>query len=81
MNSIKKLKTKRKNLYDELYDLHYAEPNQQMYMQRRHEIEYEIACIDDAIEFEKKIVPLKWMLYGFIIVSTIMLIVAFIIKK
>jgi hypothetical protein len=81
MNSIKKLETRRKNLYDELYDLHYAEPNQQMYMQKRHEIEYEIACIDDAIEFEEKMTPLRWMLYGFIIVATVMLIVAFIVKK
>ncbi len=81
MNPIKQLKKKREQLYDELYDLHYAEPNQQMYLQRRHEIEYQIACIDEALEFEEKMAPFRWMLYGFIVIACALLVWAYIVKK
>ena len=47
--------------------LHFAEPSPEVYMQRRSEIEYKIACLEDTLEFEKKMAPFKWMLYGFIV--------------
>ena len=64
---IKKLKQRKENLQNELYELHFAKPTPEMYMQRRNEIEHEIVCIEEAIDIEKNMLPLKWMLYGFIV--------------
>lgn len=47
---MRKLKQRKVQLQDELYDLHFCEPSPEMYRQRRSEIEYEIACIEEAIE-------------------------------
>lgn len=81
MNRIKKLEQRKDQLQDELYMLHFAEPSPEIYMQRRNEIEHEIVCIEDAIDLEKKMAPLKWMLYGFIVVACAMLVWAFIEKN
>lgn len=79
--SIKKLKKRKQELFEELYDLHYAEPNPDMYTLKRSEIEYQIACIEETIEIEKRMTPLKWMLYGFIFIAIGMLIWAYIKSK
>lgn len=74
---VKKLKKKRQDLYDELWDLHYGEPSPTMYVHRRSKIEYEIACLDERIEFEQKMAPFKWMLYSFIAVTLGLLVWAY----
>ena len=51
--SIRNLEKRKKVLQNELYDLHHGEPSPQIYMQKRSEIEYDIACIEEAIELEK----------------------------
>lgn len=81
MFKIKKLEQKIDRLQDELYELHFAEPSPEMYIQRRSEIEYQIACLEDTLEFEKKMTPFKWMLYGFIIVALGMLLWAYLKSK
>ena len=79
--SLKKLEQKRKNLFDELYDLHHAEPNQAMYIQKRNEIEHEIACLEEAIELEKRMAPFKWVLYAFVVIISVMFVYACIMIK
>ena len=61
--------------------LHFAEPSPELYMQRRNEIEHEIACIEEAIELEKTMLPMKWMLYGFIVIACAMLVWAYVVSK
>jgi len=78
---IKKLKQRRKDLFNELYDLHHAEPNPAMYIMKRHEIEHEIACIEEAIDLEKTMAPFKWTLYGFIVIAVGLLIWAYAVSK
>lgn len=79
--SIKKLEKRKDQLLDELYMLHFAEPSPELYMQKRNEIEHEIVCIEEAIETEKKMAPMKWMLYGFILIAIGMLIWAYAVSK
>lgn len=81
MNRIKKLEQRKDQLQDELYMLHFAEPSPAQYMERRNEIEYEIACIEEGIEIEKKMAPFKWTLYAFIVIACAMLVWAFIEKN
>lgn len=56
---MRKLKQRRNQLQDELYDLHFAEPSPEVYRQRRSEIEYELATIEEAMEFEEKLNPMR----------------------
>jgi hypothetical protein len=42
-----------------------------MYRQRRSEIEYEIACIEEAIELEKKFEPMRVGLIIFAAIAVI----------
>jgi hypothetical protein len=79
--SLKKLRKRRTELYDELYDLHYAELNPDMYLLKRNEIEHTIACIDESIEIEERMLPFKWMLYGFIVIAVGLLIWAYAVSK
>lgn len=79
--SIKKLEKRKEKLLDELYMLHFAEPSPELYMQKRNEIEHEIVCIEDEIDLEKKMLPMKWMLYGFILIAIGMLIWAYAVSK
>jgi len=81
MNRIKKLKERKKVLLEDLYDLYHGEPSRKVYQQKRSEIEYEIACIEEAIEIEEKMAPFKWMLYGFIVIAIGMLIWAYAVSK
>lgn len=78
---VRKLKKRIDELQDELYELHFAEPSPEMYMQRRSEIEYKIACLEDTIDFEKKMAPFKWMLYGFIVCAFGLLLWAYLKSK
>ncbi len=75
---IKRLEEKKEQLQDELYMLHFAEPSPELYMQKRSDLEYKIASIEDTIEFEKRMAPMRYMLYGFIGVAIGMLIWAYV---
>lgn len=79
--SIRKLEKRKKELFDELYDLHFAEPSTKVYQQKRSEIEYQIASIEDDIDFEKKMLPFKYMLYAFIVIAIGLLMWAYIASK
>lgn len=78
--SMRKLEEELDNLKDELYMLHFAEPSVEVYQQRRHEIEYKIACLEERIEIEKKLNPFRIMLFGFIIIACGMLLWAYVVK-
>lgn len=79
--SIKKLEKTKDELIDELYMLHFAEPSPELYIQRRYEIEHQIASIEDTIDFKKKMLPFKYMLYGFIMIAIGLLIWAYVVIK
>ena len=81
MNRIKNLKKRKQELFDELYDLHHGEPSRMVYEQRRNEIEYEIACIEEGIELETNMLPMKYALYGFIVVACALLVWAYVVSK
>jgi hypothetical protein len=66
---VKKLRKKLKEAQQELYDLHLNEPSEVYYKMRREELEYAIASIEDEIDLEKKMLPLKLALIGFVIAS------------
>jgi hypothetical protein len=68
---MRKLKQRKVQLQDELYDLHFCEPSPEMYRQRRSEIEYEIACIEEAIELEEKFKPMRVGLIIFAAIAAI----------
>lgn len=67
--TVKKLKEQLKETQQELYDLHLAEPSEVYYNKKRSELEYAIAALENEIDLEKTMTPLKYMLYGFIIVT------------
>lgn len=75
---MRKLKQRRNQLQDELYELHFCEPSPEMYKQRRSEIEYELACIEEAIELEKKFEPMRVGLIIFTAIAGIIAIYAMI---
>lgn len=81
MGRIKDLEKELDRLHDELYMLHFAEPSPELYQHKRFEIEYKIACLEDTIEFEKKMAPFRWMLYGFIVCACALLLWAFLKSK
>jgi hypothetical protein len=81
MFRIRKLKRRITELQDELYDLHNIVASEAYYMQRRAEIEYEIACIEESIELETNMLPMKYTLYGFIVVACALLVWAYVESK
>jgi hypothetical protein len=78
---LKTLIKRKQNLQNELYNLHLAKPNPSTYMQKRSEIEYDIACIEEAIELEKKMRPFKLVVIGFIVVACALLVWAYVVSK
>ena len=66
---VRKLKQQLKETQQELYDLHLNEPSIVYYKMRREELEYAIAVLEDEIDLEKKMLPLKLALIGFVIAS------------
>ncbi len=66
---VRKLKQQLKETQQELYDLHLDEPSIVYYKMRREELEYAIAVLEDEIDLEKKMLPLKLALIGFVIAS------------
>lgn len=82
---LKELKDKREQYDLELDDLHMAEPSERWYKARRHEIESQIAMIDDAIEDlereQRMMRPFFWTTVGFGIVAIGMLLYHFVKTK
>jgi hypothetical protein len=70
---------------DELDNLHMFEPNETWYRIRRHELESKIAMLEsivDNVQHEERMMrPLKYMLYGFIGVSILLLLLAYVNSK
>lgn len=70
---------------DELDNLHMFEPNQTWHRIRRHELESKIAMLEsiiDNVQHEERMMrPLKYMLYGFIGVSILLLLLAYVNSK
>lgn len=69
--SIKELKEKKEYLQDELYYLHHSEPSAEMYLQRRAEIEYKIASLEEIIIYEENMLPFKYTLMVFAIIAVV----------
>jgi hypothetical protein len=67
---LRKLLEEKDRLQDELYMLHFAESSPELYLQKRSEIEYNIACVEEQIEFEEKFLPFRITL---IVASVIMM--------
>lgn len=42
------------------------------------DIEYKIACLEDQLDFENRMIPFKMALYGFVVVSLGLLLYAYI---
>jgi hypothetical protein len=78
---LRALENQKKQLQDELYELHYAEPSPEMYKQRRSELEYQLACIEEQIDFEIRLKPFRVMLMGFTVVVAIVLGIYLIVKN
>jgi hypothetical protein len=66
---LRNLKKKLRETQQELYDLHLDEPAPDYYLQRREELEYAIASLEDEIEFEKKMLPFQYALIAFVVVA------------
>jgi hypothetical protein len=79
--SMRRRYQKLAELQDELYMLHFAEPSQEVYKQKRSEIEYKIACLEERIEFEQKMKPFRITLIAFVIIVIVMVTVMSIIKS
>lgn len=74
---LRKLKEKLKRTQQELYDLHLSEPSEVYYKNKRSELEYAIAALEDEIEFEKKMLPFQIALIAFVVISLGMFVYAY----
>ena len=54
MSRLEELENKRDKYQIELEELHIYEPSEDWYKTRRNQLEYMIACVDEAIEDEKE---------------------------
>ena len=79
--SMRKLIERKEYLQDELYMLHFSEPSPEMYKQRRSELEYQIACLEEQIEFEEKLKPFRVTLMVFVALATLMLLYTLVVKS
>jgi hypothetical protein len=74
---MRKLKQRRNQLQDELYELHFAEPSPEVYRQRRSEIEYELATVEEALEFEEKLNPMRIGIIVFAVTSALAVLITY----
>jgi hypothetical protein len=79
--SIRKLKKKLEQTKDELYDLASFEPSPAYYKMQREKLEFRIAHLEELIEYEKQMLPFKYMIYGFMVVGIGLLVWAYIVNK
>jgi cob(I)alamin adenosyltransferase len=73
---MKKLKQKLEALQNELYDLHFTAASSEVYKQRRAELEFQIATLENAIELEKKIVPFR-VTFGVACVAIVVILIIY----
>ena len=66
---LRKLQKKLVETQQELYDLHLNEPSEVYYKNKRSELEYAIAALEDEIIFEKQMLPFQIALIGFVVIS------------
>lgn len=79
--SIRRLKKEIDKLKDELYMLYCSEPNLEMFREAKHDLEYKIACLEEKLEMEQKLNPLRLMLFGFTIIACGLLIWAYVARN
>jgi len=73
---VKNLKKTIASLNKELCELHLNEPSETYYKMRREDIEFAITALEDQLDFEKRMLPFKIALYGFVVVSLGLLVYA-----
>ena len=70
---LRKLLEEKERLQDELYELHFVEHSPELYLQRRSDIEYKIACIEEQIELEERFQPFRITLIVAVVVMVCIL--------
>lgn len=75
---LRKLEEEKDKLQDELYMLHFVEHSPEMYMQRRSELEYKIASLEEQIEFEERFGPFRIALMVAVVIGICIFIYGFI---
>lgn len=68
-----KLKRERKRLYQALKDIDSVVMPEGIVRAMKSDINYEIACVEEAIDLERKIRPFKWGIIGFAGIAAAML--------
>ena len=76
MSDIERLRKKRDHYYQELEELHIYEPSQEWYLMRRHEIESQIAFIEDAIDELEKDLERDTLSHAQVVIYSVTIIVA-----
>lgn len=74
MRTIKGLKEIKKAYEDRLASVYEADADPDIIAVHISDLQYAITCIENQIEFEQKLIPLKLMLIGFIIFCVTLLI-------
>jgi hypothetical protein len=74
--TLKKLYKELENTKHELYELHFVAASPEMYIERRSELEYKIACIEANIQFEKTMKPFWITLVVFTIIAVSMVLIS-----
>ena len=74
---LRKLQKKLVETQQELYDLHLNEPSEVYYKNKRSELEYAIAALEDEIIFEKQMLPFQIALIAFVVISLGMFVYAY----
>lgn len=67
--NLKKLRERKDYLTDELCDLHHHNLFPHIYKEARLRLEYKIVTLEEAIEFEEKMLPFKKTLVIFIAIA------------
>ena len=78
--SLRKLENRLEEVKEELYMLHFAEASPEVYQQKRFELEYEIACLEEQIELEVKMRPFRVTLGIFVIIAVALMLYTVIVK-
>lgn len=73
---VKKLKEKLEDANHELYELHFVSASPEAYKIRREQLEWEIVCLENEIEYQEHMRPFK-ILLGVFIIAVIVITVSF----
>ena len=66
---LKKLKREEQMYLGLLEDLHYSDNDPNVIAVYQSDLHFAIACIQEQIEFERKMLPFKYMILGFVIIE------------